>query len=244
MIAKVKTSESTLVFGRTETLERQLAEAIESGDSASLRKQLASVDPFMFDVMIPGDAERQALGTKIMESGDPEAIRLASNHEGVFNQAELDQSLLTAVRAGNPELSSALIDSGANPEAFGDEIELIIAESNDDRMTALLGDEGESEWDDPGKIINDVAVNPYYNAAVQKTGETYYERGETPFGINIHKMAGIDSGQPLTIESFTHLPLDSQKFASYLTRPDAQLTVDVLSELQDRYQTSSLPSLG
>lgn len=240
----LKPTEPELVFGRTDALQQQLADAITADDRVAIRNQLKDVDTFTFDMLFPGDAERQELGAKLLESADPESIRLAGAHEGVFDQEQLNGSLFAAVKAGDPELTAALVQSGADPDAFGDDLHQVIEESDDPRMKAAIQGNNESRWEDPGEVIQDVAKNPYYNAMVQKGMETYVERGETPFGINVHKMAGIDTDQPLSIEAFTHLPMDGHKLASYLTNPGSQITADSLLELQEHHETIRGPSMG
>jgi hypothetical protein len=224
----LKPTEPELVFGRTDNLHQQLMESLSTDDSIAMRNQLKEMDTFTFDMLFPGDKERQELGAKILESGDPESIRLASEHEDVFSQQQLNDTLFAAVKADDPQLTAALIQSGANAEAFGDQLERMIDQSENPAMKAAIKGQDESQWEDPGNVIKDVSENPYYSAAVQKTGETYYERGQTPFDINIHRLAGIDKGQPMSVESFTHLPMDTQKLASYLTNPGSQITADAL----------------
>jgi hypothetical protein len=119
----LKPTEPELVFGRTDNLHQQLMESLSTDDSIAMRNQLKEMDTFTFDMLFPGDKERQELGAKILESGDPESIRLASEHEDVFSQQQLNDTLFAAVKADDPQLTAALIQSGANAEAFGDQLE-------------------------------------------------------------------------------------------------------------------------
>jgi len=244
-------SEPDMVFGRTNSTQSRIMDALRSGDHETLRDHLATLNPIEFDFMFPGDKEREELGAHILASGDPEAIKLAQEHDAVITPEGLNTALENAVLANDSRSAAVLLNSGADLNAQNGRLRTLMENSPNPAMQAAVDPEqrnavanDQHRFDDPGNVIEDVSRNRYYMAAGQKKVESHEAMGHTPLDT-LHEMANIDGDNPMIINHIEGLPADPKRIASLLTNPGHRITADMLDELND-YHTpgTSGPSLG